>query len=65
MTKKDRVVEALFTFYVRIRSKDGVFIYVRYPTHIRGRSQLSTFIFSYRAYGGGGGHEASVQIFKC
>ena len=34
---------------------------------LRGRSQLSTFMYSYRAYGGGGGrgHEASVLIFKC
>ena len=23
---------------------------------VRGRSQLSTFMYSYRAYGGGGGH---------
>ena len=27
---------------------------------LRGRSQLSTFMYSYRAYGGGGGHGASI-----
>ena len=31
---------------------------------LRGRSQLSTFMYSYRAYGGGGGHDASVLFLN-
>ena len=31
---------------------------------IRGRSQLSTFMYSYRAYGGGRGHDASVLFLN-
>ena len=30
----------------------------------RRRSQLSTFMYSYRAYGGGGGHDASVLFLN-
>ena len=33
-------------------------------TSVRGRSQLSTFMYSYRAYGGGGGHDASVLFLN-
>ena len=40
-------------------------LYKRKVCSVRGRSQLSTFMYSYRAYGGGGGHEASVLIVKC
>ena len=39
-------------------------LYVRLDLAVRGRSQLSTFMCSYRAYGGGGGHNASVLFFN-
>ena len=32
---------------------------------LRGRSQLSTFMYSYRAYGGGRGVRCQRTIFKC
>ena len=43
----------------------NLFLHQYFTFSLRGRSQLSTFMYSYRAYGGGGGHEASVVIFKC
>ena len=39
------------------------FMAPRTPT-LRGRSQLSTFMYSYRAYGGGREHDANILFLN-